>query len=226
MIKNLIRMTKLFHSNVESGILAMVILLTCSSCFGQENQNTKQKPPSNSQGVTSDQSTRIKKILSAYNASKLTTEEARAIQNQFREAGIHAGPGNNEAIRSLGFDPEKLRNLAPPPESGKTERPNPPPLQERLKVVEEKICKPLSLTTMQRDKIIIAFSEFYTEMDKLTKSQPGSQGPPEKSKVDPLENTRNLKVKQLLEGEQFKKFLDLEKEVRPERPGEKKPKPN
>ena len=219
-------MSFLICKNLITKTVAVLVFISLGSCFGQENKNTKQKPPGSSQGVTPEQSTIIKRILSAYNPASLTAEEAKSIHDQFREAGIHAGPENNNTIKALGFDPEKLRNLAPPPETGKNEKQNPPPLQERLKVVEDKICKQLALTAEKRETIISAFSVFYSEMDKLIKSQSGPQGPPEKSKVDPLEQTRDSKVKQVLTGEQFKKFLELEKEARPNRPGEKKPKLN
>ena len=212
-------MSDVFSKFVFAKAIAVLLLISLGSCFGQENPKEKQKKPESSKGLTPEQSNTIKKILSAYTPSRLTSEDAKSIQNKFREAGIHAGPENNNVLKELGFDPEKLRDLSPPPESGKKENQNPPPQQARLKVVDEKICKTLLLTSAQREIVLSAFSEFYSDMDKLMQTQGGRPGPLEKSKVDPLGNARNLKVKQVVTEEQFKKFLELELKARPEKPG-------
>ena len=145
-------MKNISFPNLRTALLMISILLVyheSAYCLG--NKDSKQAPQGNSIGISSEQTSQIKKILSGYNPLKLTTEEAKAIQEKFRNAGIHAGPECDSVIRSAGFDPEKLRQLAPPPESKRTEKSEPPPLMERLKVVDEKICKPLFLTEEQKD---------------------------------------------------------------------------
>ena len=89
---------------------------------------------------------------------------------------------------------------------------------ERLKVVDEKICKPLFLTEAQKENLVKAFSEFYTEIDKLRKSEPNRQKPLDKSKVDPLEKARDLQIKKVITSVQFSKYLELEKASRPPQP--------
>jgi hypothetical protein len=54
-------------------------------------------------------------------------------------------------------------------------------------------------------------------MDKLGKSQTNAKVLPDRSKVQPLEKTRDAKIKETLSGEQFKKYIELEKAARPNR---------
>lgn len=206
-----------FYKTIIASILTLIMLLSLEQGFCQGTQNPKQNPQGKSQPITAEQILKIKKILSGYNASKLTADEAKAIQNKFREAGIHAGPETNDAITSAGFDPEKLRKLAPPPNSDNKVKSGPPSLYERLAIIDEKICNPLSLSIVQKESVNKAFRDFYTEMDNLMKTQVNAQIPPDKSKVEPLERTRDEKIKQVISGEQFKKYLELEKASRPKR---------
>jgi hypothetical protein len=208
-------MNNLFNKNITLMLFALFVLPGLEPGFGQGTQNTKQNPPERSQSITAEQTLQIKKILSGYNASKLTADEARAIMNKFREAGIHAGPETNNAITAAGFDPEKLRKLAPPPNAENKVKSGPPSIDERILIIDEKICKPLSLSPAQKETVDKAFRDFYTEMDKLVKTEAATKTPPDKSKVEPLEKTRDTKIKQVLSGDQFKKYLELEKAARP-----------
>lgn len=54
-------------------------------------------------------------ILSEYEPESLNQENARAIQEAFREQELRGGPDLDAAIRAAGFDPTVLRDLAPPP---------------------------------------------------------------------------------------------------------------
>ena len=128
-----------------------------------------------------------------------------------------------EIRRQLGFDPEKLRNLAPPPNPGIKENAGPPSLDERMKRVEEIILKPLALTAAQKETANKAFRDFYVEMDKLGKAQPGATTPPDRSRMEPLEKARDAKIKQVISAAQYAKYLDLEKAARPPRPEGKSP---
>ncbi len=67
------------------------------------------------QTLTDEQTAQMKSILSKYNASSLTAADAKAIHKAFRDAGIRKGPGQRNAILAAGFDPEKIRDLDPPP---------------------------------------------------------------------------------------------------------------
>ncbi len=98
----------------------------------------------------------------------------------------------------------------------------PPSIEERLKMVETKICLPLKLDSNQKEVVILAFKDFFIEMDKLMDSNPRTIMP-EISKVEPLEKTRDEKVKQVIADTLFTKYLELEKSSRPPRPNEEKP---
>jgi hypothetical protein len=204
-----------------AGLLTLLLLIVAKQGFCQQNQKPDQKPTVKSQPISPEQTQQIKKILSGYNPSKLTAADAKEIQEKFRAAGIHAGPETNSAISAAGFDPEKLRTLAPPPDAGNKPKAGPPSMEERMKIVDEKICKPISLSASQKETVDKAFSEFYTEMDKLPKPQANSQTPPDKSKIEPLEKARDAKIKQVLTADQLKKYQELEKAARLGKPGEK-----
>ena len=53
--------------------------------------------------------------------------------------------------------------LAQPNEKGH----KPPTIEERLKMVNEKICQPLKLDKNQSGKVSVAFKDFFIEMEKL-----------------------------------------------------------
>ncbi len=81
-----------------------------------QNKNPdKNKPSQEVQQLTSEQTALVASILSKYNASSLTAEDAKAINNEFRASGIRKGPGQQEAIEAAGFDPKKISFLDPPP---------------------------------------------------------------------------------------------------------------
>ena len=46
----------------------------------------------------------------------MTAVDAKAIHKAFSDAGIRRGAGLNEAVTAAGFDPDKLRDLDPPPD--------------------------------------------------------------------------------------------------------------
>lgn len=66
--------------------------------------------------ITEEQKNKIKIILSDYNPETLTSSDAEAIHQAFREAGLRGGPVIEDLVKEAGFDPEKLRDLAPPPD--------------------------------------------------------------------------------------------------------------
>ena len=67
------------------------------------------------QPLTEAQQAQVKTILAKYNPDTLTADQAKAIHEAFRQTGLRGGPAMGDAIRAAGFDPEKLRDLAPPP---------------------------------------------------------------------------------------------------------------
>ena len=74
---------------------------------------------------TAAQKELVKSILSKYDMNTLTVDEAKAIHEAFRQAELHGGAALNDAVKLAGFDPDKLRDLAPPPSQcdGSNQRP-------------------------------------------------------------------------------------------------------
>ena len=148
-----------FAEKKASSVFLIVILtlLTQIICFCQNKQNPAQQPQEKTQTLTSSQTATIKTILSSYNASKLTAADARAIHEKLRDAGIHAGPETRDAIIAAGFDPEKLRTLDPPKNPDNQGKPIQMSNEERLKTLQEKVIKPLALTSAQTETVVKAY---------------------------------------------------------------------
>jgi hypothetical protein len=71
--------------------------------------------------LTEDQKSTIEDILSQYDSSNLTEEDAKSIFDAFRDAGIPPGSAMKEAVEEAGFDLEKFKPQGgppPPPPSG------------------------------------------------------------------------------------------------------------
>ena len=203
-----------------SGIIAIILLtlLSQSACFSQNNKPAKKGQQEVQQPLTAKQTAEIKSILSQYKAATLTAEEAKAIHEKFRAAGIRAGSETKSAIIAAGFDPEKLRSLAPPPQMKEGEAaPKHQTNEERIKILQEKVIAPLSLTTAQKESINKIYLTFFEDMDKLVKDR-------EKKRV--IEKERDSKIQQILTKEQFAKYIELEKSNRPPRPEGNEPPQN
>jgi Asp-tRNA(Asn)/Glu-tRNA(Gln) amidotransferase C subunit len=95
----------------------------------------------------------------------------------------------------------------------------PQTIEQRLQKVQDKICQPLTLKKEQSEAVLQAFKDFYTEMEKLRGNNPDPQVRPDKSKVDALKKIRDDKVKQAITEAKFAQYLELEKELRPQRDG-------
>jgi Spy/CpxP family protein refolding chaperone len=80
---------------------------------GQSMQGPGTFPPS--QPLTDDQESQIQSVLSKYDSSNLTSDDAKSILDSFRKAGIPPGKELEDAISSAGFDAKKLFSLAGPP---------------------------------------------------------------------------------------------------------------
>jgi hypothetical protein len=107
--------------------------------------------------------------------------------------------------------------FAQPQPDGK--RRKPPTIEERLKMVSEKICQPLKLDKNQTAKVSVAFKDFFNEMDKLIDFKSNPPRMPEKSKIDALAKIRDNKVKKVIPEKLFDKYLELEKSTRPPHEG-------
>jgi phosphatidylethanolamine-binding protein (PEBP) family uncharacterized protein len=82
----------------------------------QAVKGSEENKEEKTEAITEAQKEQVKAILLHYNAATLTANDAKAIHEAFREAGLRGGPSVEEVIREAGFNPEKLRDLAPPPD--------------------------------------------------------------------------------------------------------------
>ncbi len=82
--------------------------------------------PRSEESLTDAQQAQVKAILAKYDAKSLTTEQAKAIHEAFRQAGMRGGPAMNDTVKAAGFDPDKLRDLAPPPDQAQQGDSRPP----------------------------------------------------------------------------------------------------
>jgi phosphatidylethanolamine-binding protein (PEBP) family uncharacterized protein/Spy/CpxP family protein refolding chaperone len=114
-------MNKLNRLLVVAGLLGVAVTIHALGQEAREERSDERRQPrrENADGrtetLTAEQAQTVKDILSKYDANSLTAEKAKAIHEDFRKAGLRGGPAMNDAIKAAGFDPEKLRDLAPPP---------------------------------------------------------------------------------------------------------------
>ncbi len=83
--------------------------------------------PGDTQALTDAQTEQVKAILSKYSANTLTADQAKAIHEAFRQAGLRGGPAMADTIKAAGFNADKLRDLSPPPgRQGERDEQRPP----------------------------------------------------------------------------------------------------
>jgi phosphatidylethanolamine-binding protein (PEBP) family uncharacterized protein/Spy/CpxP family protein refolding chaperone len=114
---------------MNTKLIILTLALGTSLCAqNAQNQNLppdEQRPaprqgpsPAETEALTEAQKAQAKAILSKYNPMTLTAEQAKAIHEAFRQAGLRGGPAMADTIKAAGFDPDRLRDLAPPPDRG------------------------------------------------------------------------------------------------------------
>ncbi len=96
-------------------VLSLLAWPAGDSCSQEENGGDERGPRGGLQSVSTEQKTAAKNALSSYNASSLSADDAKAIHKAMRNIGIHGGPAEDDLLRSIGFDPETLKKLDPPP---------------------------------------------------------------------------------------------------------------
>ncbi len=123
-------------------LLTLVLGLTLHPVTAQDSNPPRggERPPTRAdrQGdpetLTDAQKAEVRAILSKFDAATLNADQSRAIHNAFRQAGLRGGPAMADTIKAAGFDPDKLRDLAPPPgrAAGGSERPSPDSERSRV----------------------------------------------------------------------------------------------
>jgi len=96
--------------------------------------------------------------------------------------------------------------------------PKPPSAEERLKRVNEKMKASLQLSAKQQAVVNDAFKQFFAEADKLRPQAPPPPPPPDKAKIEPLAQKRDAAIKAVLTELQYKKYVEIEKTLRPQGP--------
>ncbi len=87
--------------------------MSINSIQGNMTHMGMHNPP---KPLTDEQKIEVASILSNFDASSLTEDDALSINEAFREAGFKGGPGLRSAIEEAGFDAEEVRSLALPPQ--------------------------------------------------------------------------------------------------------------
>jgi len=100
-------------------------------------------------------------------------------------------------------------------EPKKNEGPRKPPtVEERLKHVKETLAKDASLSAEKQQKIMELFKQFFVKADKIAPPPP----PPSKEEMDKLVKERDEAVAKVLTAEEFKRYKEAEKKLRPPHP--------
>jgi len=128
------------------------------------------------------------------------------------------------AITCFCYESSKSQTSTEPPRP-----PKPPSIEDRIKHVDEKLSKELTLTADQKKKVEAAYKDFFAKADKLHEKMPPPPPPPapgNKAEMDKLSKDRDAEIQKSLSPEQFKKYADVEKTLRPNPPGNPPPPPS
>ena len=107
--------------------------------------------------------------------------------------------------------------------------PKPPSIEERMKHVDEKLAKEITLTADQKKKVEAAYKDFFVKADKLREKMPPPPPPPapgNKAEMDKLSKERDAEIQKVLSPDQFKKYAEVEKTLRPKPPVNPPPPPS
>lgn len=109
--------------------------------------------------------------------------------------------------------------------------PKPPSMEDRLRHTKEVIEKEVPLNAVQQKQLILVYSDFFTQIDKLHKDAPPPPTPPPppppppmdpkmKEQFEKLVKERDEKMKTVLTDDQYKKYLEAVKNLHPHHHGE------
>ncbi len=102
----------------KTAILILIILggLACTQMSTQENAGYGGRQHGKMEPLSDTQRTQVITVLEKYDPESLTIKDAEAITEAFRAAGLRGGPEVDAVLEEAGFDPDELRELAPPPD--------------------------------------------------------------------------------------------------------------
>ena len=95
-----------------TNVIIVFFVLTSLQLFGHQRERYCEEGRETMETITDAQKEKLRSILSNYDSHSLTAKYAKAIHETFRKAGFRAGPATANAIREIGFDPDKLRNIS------------------------------------------------------------------------------------------------------------------
>jgi len=98
--------------------------------------------------------------------------------------------------------------------------PEPPSIDERMKRVTEQLKNDLNLDNKQQAVLYEAFKKFFYAADEVRKpdSPPPPPPPPDpkvKAAMEKLENARDEEIKKVLTPDQYQKYKEAAKKMRP-----------
>lgn len=111
----------MFKKRIINGLIITSLLASSVGCAMAQPKAAEPKEQSEVevQKLDSDMLEQVKFILSNYDFSALTAEDAKAINEAFRDAGLKDGKELQEAISKAGYDPTVIRELDPPASKNK-----------------------------------------------------------------------------------------------------------
>jgi len=89
-----------------------------------------------------------------------------------------------------------------------------PTIEKRLEKVISLIEKEIEITDSQKETIENAFTDFFNKTDQ--EMQSGKR--PEKSVMEAYEKERDDKIKEILSKEQYKEYIKVANQLKPNRP--------
>lgn len=124
---------------------------------------------SNSSSLSSAQRTLIEDTLAEYDAENLSSSDAKAIVEIFKEAGINPSAALESAMSAEGFDAKEIGTLAGVGKGGGKGPmgPPPPPSEEELSSVEELLESLLSLDDEEEDETSSTSISESTSLDNI-----------------------------------------------------------
>lgn len=104
----------MFKKRIINLLIIVSLLFGCVGCSAMQSQAAEPDQQLEVQNLDESMVEKVKAILSKYDFSTLTEEEAKEINEAFRDAGFKGGQELNEAITSAGYDPATISTLDPP----------------------------------------------------------------------------------------------------------------
>jgi len=123
--------------------------------------------------VSTEQKSAIEQVLSKFDASSLTSEDAQEITNAFKELEIRPSKSLRETIESAGFDANEIRNLSQNTSKKVNETPAPKHISESnsdsgLDMFEELLSQLVDLSNQDNLSTAKSIEEFTSRFSNMT----------------------------------------------------------